>query len=206
MQIYQKGVFIDIVVTPHGRHGVSNDNPTICSTAGLTTKKTPYFRIIGPESLGARVDSPHKGPVMQKAFPCHDVIMELDMSAVGQSWEYFYVVSVLQMAFSYLFYWTQFCILIQISIKSVLHRPVDEKSSLVQVMDWCRADENTLPYPVITQFIGAKMHSHYSLLWRHDKHDGVSNHQPHDCLLNRSFRRRSKNTSKLRVTGLCAAS
>ena len=32
---------------------------------------------------------------------------------------------------------------------------------------------------------------------------GVSNHQPHGCLLNRLFRRRSKKTSKLRVTGLC---
>ena len=32
---------------------------------------------------------------------------------------------------------------------------------------------------------------------------GVSNHQPHDCLLNRLFKRRSKKTSKLRVTGLC---
>ena len=30
------------------------------------------------------------------------------------------------------------------------------------------------------------------LLWRHNGRDGVSNHQPHDCLLNRSFRRRSK--------------
>ena len=34
--------------------------------------------------------------------------------------------------------------------------------------------------------------------------DGVSNHQPHDCLPKRFFRRRSKKTSKLRVTGLCA--
>ena len=33
---------------------------------------------------------------------------------------------------------------------------------------------------------------------------GVSNHQPHHCLLNRSFRRSSKKTSKLRVIGLCA--
>ena len=39
--------------------------------------------------------------------------------------------------------------------------------------------------------------------WRHNDHDGVSNHQPHGCLLNRLFRRRSKKTSKLRVTGLC---
>ena len=42
------------------------------------------------------------------------------------------------------------------------------------------------------------------LLWRHNGRDGVSNHQPHDCLHNRLFRRRSKKTSKLRVTGLCA--
>ena len=43
-----------------------------------------------------------------------------------------------------------------------------------------------------------------SLHWRHNDHDGVSNHQPHGCLLNRLFRRRSKKTSKLRVTGpLC---
>ena len=42
-----------------------------------------------------------------------------------------------------------------------------------------------------------------TLHWRHNDHDGDSNHQPHDCLLNRLFRRRSKKTSKLRVTGLC---
>ena len=42
------------------------------------------------------------------------------------------------------------------------------------------------------------------LRWRHNDHAGVSNHQPHGCLLNRLFRRRSKKTSKLRVTGLCA--
>ena len=43
-----------------------------------------------------------------------------------------------------------------------------------------------------------------SLQWRHNERDGVSNHQPHDCLLNRLSRRRSKKISKLRVTGLCA--
>ena len=42
-----------------------------------------------------------------------------------------------------------------------------------------------------------------SLQWRHYGHYGVLNHQPHDCLLNRLFRRRSKKASKLRVTGLC---
>ena len=42
-----------------------------------------------------------------------------------------------------------------------------------------------------------------ALQWRHNERDGVSNHQPRHCLLNRLFRRRSKRTSTLRVTGLC---
>ena len=54
------------------------------------------------------------------------------------------------------------------------------KSSLVQVTAW-----------------------RWSLQWRHNDHDGVSNHKPYGCLLNLLFRPRSKKTSKLRVTGLC---
>ena len=42
-----------------------------------------------------------------------------------------------------------------------------------------------------------------SLQWRYNERDGVSNHQPHDCLLNNLFRRRSNKTSKIRITGLC---
>ena len=41
--------------------------------------------------------------------------------------------------------------------------------------------------------------------WRHYRGGGVSDNQHHDCLLNRLFRRRSKKTSKLRVTGFCAS-
>ena len=41
------------------------------------------------------------------------------------------------------------------------------------------------------------------LQWHHNDCDGVSNHQPDDCLLNRLFGCRSKEASKLRVTGLC---
>ena len=44
----------------------------------------------------------------------------------------------------------------------------------------------------------------YPLRWHHNGCDGVSNHQLNDCLLNRLFRRSSRKTSKLRVTGLCA--
>ena len=44
----------------------------------------------------------------------------------------------------------------------------------------------------------------WTLQWRHNGRDSVCDHQPRESLLNRLFRRRSKKTSKLRVTGLCA--
>ena len=44
---------------------------------------------------------------------------------------------------------------------------------------------------------------HLPLLWRHNGRDCVSNHQPHDCLFNHLFRRKSKKRSTLRATGLC---
>ena len=42
--------------------------------------------------------------------------------------------------------------------------------------------------------------------WRYNGHDGVSNHQPHDCLLNHLFGCISKERPKLHVTGHCAGS
>ena len=42
-----------------------------------------------------------------------------------------------------------------------------------------------------------------TLRWRHNGRDNDPNHQPHGCLLKRLFRRKSRKTSKLRVTGLC---
>ena len=43
-----------------------------------------------------------------------------------------------------------------------------------------------------------------TLHWRHNGPNSVWHHQPHDCLFNRLFRHRSKETLKLRVTGYCA--
>ena len=43
-----------------------------------------------------------------------------------------------------------------------------------------------------------------SLQWHHNELNCVSNQQPHDCLFNRLFRRRSMKISKLCATGLCA--
>ena len=41
----------------------------------------------------------------------------------------------------------------------------------------------------------------YIITLRHNGHDGVPNHEPRHCLLNRLFGPRSKKTSKLRVAG-----
>ena len=38
---------------------------------------------------------------------------------------------------------------------------------------------------------------------RHNERDGVSNRRPTDCLLDRLVKAQIKETSKLRVTGLC---
>ena len=56
---------------------------------------------------------------------------------------------------------------------------------------------------ILTLFSWFFFHTHFALLWRHNELDGVSNHQPHNCLLNHLFRRRLNKTSKLRITGLC---
>ena len=69
-------------------------------------------------------------------------------------------------------------------------------------------DEQIFPYNVVFVFLYSYMawtisQTFVSLQWHHNGRDGVSNHQPHDCLLNLLFKRKSKKTSKLRVTGLC---
>ena len=68
--------------------------------------------------------------------------------------------------------------------------------------------QNTLPGNQrnldISTWILIGMDWYSTLQWRQNERASVSNHQPHDCLLNCLFRRRSKKTSKLRVTGLCA--
>ena len=50
---------------------------------------------------------------------------------------------------------------------------------------------------------GYHHHNVLPLQWPHNEHDGVSNHQPHDCLFSRLFKAQIKETTKLRVTGLC---
>ena len=71
---------------------------------------------------------------------------------------------------------------------------------LTQVSAFTIYSQNT----IIHEFQWVWLNTNYTLQWCHNGHDGVSNHQSHHCLLNCLFRPRSKKTSKLHVTGLCA--
>ena len=51
--------------------------------------------------------------------------------------------------------------------------------------NWLSPAPTSQHYPIFTI-------CHWPLRWRHNELDGVSDHQPHDCLLNRLFERRSK--------------
>ena len=68
--------------------------------------------------------------------------------------------------------------------------------------EYCNWGMGLLPSTIVIA-IRVRVH-HNTLHWRHNDHDGVLNHQPHGCLLDRLFRRKSKEASKTRVTGLCA--
>ena len=89
----------------------------------------------------------------------------------------------------------------------ILHRKRNHASQRRQSSNLCQQHRYDI-YVDNTQFthseLAHSLHHQVSLGYRHNGPDSVSNHQPDDCLFNRLFRRRSKNTSKLRVTGLCA--
>ena len=59
-------------------------------------------------------------------------------------------------------------------------------------------------WPVESSQKGPVTQERFTLQWRHNGRDGIANHQPHDCLLYRLFRQRSKKIWKPRVSGLCA--
>ena len=98
-----------------------------------------------------------------------------------------------------------------ISIKLFHYKPLDRPSQMRHDTENCR--ETFLRLWIIRTLAACWIHfptylrhvciKYESLRWRHNECDSVSNHQPHDCLLNRLFRRRSKKTSKLRATSLC---
>ena len=74
-------LFPPIAVMSHEHHSISNHQQLDCMINRLfrlTSKKTPKFcaSLIPWWGGSPSVDFPHKGPVMQKVFPCHDITVE----------------------------------------------------------------------------------------------------------------------------------
>ena len=80
-----------------------------------------------------------------------------------------------------------------------LHSISGAKPLKMPIIAYCHSQELLSVW-----FEGNIKHPLKTLHLCHNGRDGVSNHQRLYCLFNRLFRRRSKKTSKLRVTGLCA--
>ena len=89
--------------------------------------------------------------------------------------------------FNRLIWQTQFARLYSWRVLSTVASPLQDGSIILSPLGHCTKRENSWKK---------------SLQWRHNEPDGVSNHQPRDCLLNRLLGRRSKKTSKSRVIGL----
>ena len=78
-----------------------------------------------------------------------------------------------------------------------------------RVQVWWSSKDDMIQYHYMVNFLQNVQDKHpivhpWPLQWCYNGCDGVSNHQPHICLLNLLFGCRSKKTSKFRVIGLCA--
>ena len=83
-------------------------------------------------------------------------------------------------------------------------------TQVFETFDCCLASNNYLynvvllpTVPLLVTTTKPHCSSLIVLQWRHNEGDGVSNRWCVDCLLSHLFRRRSKKTSKLRVSGIC---
>ena len=64
-------------------------------------------------------------------------------------------------------------------------------AGLGYVYDVTHPHKTVLPFQLIQAWLHVlQMPVPWTLRWRHNGHDSVSNHHPHECLLNHSFRRR----------------
>ena len=172
------------------------------------------------------VNSPHKWPVTRKVLPFDDVIIDTplnvhsfsssDKVAVMISHKYPRLSSTISDVYN--------------GINLALNKPATQSTNRITTADTA-VDGNRnarfgsgicthslkeadpfwvvdlgsiyrISHVSITNRLHHSGNSLNTLQWRHNERDGVSNHQPRDCLFNRLFRRRSQKTSKLRVSGL----
>ena len=90
----------------------------------------------------------------------------------------------------------------QIQMGHIVRQPLLGQLPWSQVM-WSRPlNSFGLQWPDLNIYGTRLSCSNTSILqWRHNENNGVPSHWPLDCFPSRLFRRRSKKTSKLRITG-----
>ena len=181
-------------ITLHWRHndhgGVSNHHPHDCLSNRLfrrRSKKTSKLRVTGlcERNSPGPVNSPHKGSVTRKMVPFDDVIMIWLLCWCYDAGSH---------------HSNHHNIIVQFGTNIALW---------LWALQWRHKNVVAFPIPKLPQTLWEKLMGNlriirtYPLQWRHNGRDSVSNYQPPVCLLSRVIRRRSKKTSKLRVTGLC---
>ena len=139
---------------------------------------------------------PHKGPVTRKMFPFDDAIMKIHFKHGTRFYCYCYKFPGIAAR----------CLICQFAdgLRSAPPRNMHMfvLCCILSLFDYALA-YILYCYIAVIIMLFLCYDVILALHWRHNDHVGVSNHQPRDCLLNRLFRRRTKKTSKLRVTGLC---
>ena len=154
--------------------GVSIVHSNVCSGADQRKHQSSASLAFVRGIHRSPVNSPHKRPVTRIMFPFDDVTMISHLRAKRLLLPWF------------------------LPGRHCLCIPVD-----THISAWHKSQVHTGRVYLLYIYPHRPLEWNIALQWRHNDHDGVTNHKPHDCLLNRSFRRRSKKTSKFRVTGLC---
>ena len=192
-------------------HHLDFDN-LICRLFKRRSGKAQKLRVTGfVKGIHRRlVDSLHKGSVTRKMFPFDDIIMYFLRYGV---FEKTYMRSLEWLAF---ITWTCWPICLTpdgVTRPQWVNRSLQrEPRFLLRDIFFFSASECVCEYASewMCEWVEGVRQWEWvarvdeTLQRHHNERDSVSDHQPHNCLLNRLFRRGSKKTSKLRVTGLCA--
>ena len=127
-------------------------------------------------------------------------------------WGLYKMAAILQTSFSNAFSWMKYvCILIQISLKFITKGVIKKKTSLAEVMAWCRTGDKPLPEPMMTMSTASAspLHMMHTTLyenhfWSHPQtHDNhISLHLNKHCNLktNKKLTHRHKENFAKKLT------
>ena len=147
------------------------------------------------------------GANYSKLLPPHSVINVMDYQSPRALADYLHKLDQNDTLYNEFFQWRDFYYMVYedmwCALCKYLHANRNQTKMYGNIRQWYSAATRCRTFTWGNWWCCIRHYNDLTLHWRHNGHDGVSNHQPYDCLLNCLFRRKSKKTSKLRVTGLC---